>query len=572
MLFATAQGRTIVVSGNGGPGVDETTIGRALEVAEPGDTIRIRAGVYSESLTLISGVSLEGDGAERVTLTNSGLIVRAQDVTEASISGVTFKGGSAGSPTVLLYRSSVIIEHCDFTGAASRGLEVQEIAEPVIRSCRFVNLSGAGVFFAANATGLMESCVISGCGTDGISVGGSSSPSIVGCLVQNNGQNGLFAYEQSSPQVRRSLFKSNRLHGALVQSKASPSFDACQFQNNAATGILSQDGAPTVRDSVVRHNLQQGIAFKGGSGRIEGTTVLGHTDYQPAMLMEARAAFAIKNCVVALNGFSGLLVRSGATGSVSFSTFYMNRNEGIWVKDGRQTSINHCLFVGQHSLKFGIGLSIWPQAKATAMGNVAWDNAAGNYKGLRPDEQNLVSEVRMVRPELLDLSYPSTAPEPRVGDTRPGASPDAARFDINLPQKLEAWLGGEALAEEQAVASRQASPTPKPTATPIAAPIITIFSDISDTSSRRHDLAFTIESPAPLTEVTLTLNGKAQFIVDPADGKALRRFDVDTEGGHERMIFEYRLDLLPGPNRIEIVAETEAHKSEIDATILRVRR
>jgi hypothetical protein len=70
-----------------------TSIQAAIDASQPGDTVLVAPGVYTEHLTLRSGIHLQGSGAEQTTLDGLGQstsLIMADDVRGASVRGFRF--------------------------------------------------------------------------------------------------------------------------------------------------------------------------------------------------------------------------------------------------------------------------------------------------------------------------------------------------------------------------------------------------------------------------------------------------------------------------------------------------
>jgi hypothetical protein len=84
-----AEGRSLAVPS------EYATIQAAIDAAQPGDTVRVAAGTYTESLRMKAGLCLHGAGARRTTLDAGGEARTLVDLTGAPgsvVTGFTFRG------------------------------------------------------------------------------------------------------------------------------------------------------------------------------------------------------------------------------------------------------------------------------------------------------------------------------------------------------------------------------------------------------------------------------------------------------------------------------------------------
>jgi hypothetical protein len=89
-----AEGRRLEVP------AEYATIQAAIDAAQPGDTVRVAAGTYTESLQMKAGICLHGAGAKRTTLDALGQGLTLVDLSGAPgsvVTGFTFRGSRVPS-------------------------------------------------------------------------------------------------------------------------------------------------------------------------------------------------------------------------------------------------------------------------------------------------------------------------------------------------------------------------------------------------------------------------------------------------------------------------------------------
>lgn len=99
MAFAvtTAEARTWIV---GGPGADFPFIGPAIAAASPGDTIRVRAGVYREDLVVRKPLKISGEGAALLIGTGAGTVVTLA-APGCELTGLAIEGSGTGQTNAM---------------------------------------------------------------------------------------------------------------------------------------------------------------------------------------------------------------------------------------------------------------------------------------------------------------------------------------------------------------------------------------------------------------------------------------------------------------------------------------
>jgi nitrous oxidase accessory protein NosD len=183
------------------------TIGRALEVAESGDTIKVRPGVYSESFWIktLARITIEGSGSHSTTIDGH---VWADWCEELIIDGFTIKGDPDRKVGIwcwnvaTAYVSNCIID-CPYYGAV--GIWVELGTSMWVNDSQIGNTGEEGYGVAAELSSFMHlhTCTIEGNGI-GVSSAGNSYTEIVNCEVKHNNPYywGIEAWENSEVNIR----------------------------------------------------------------------------------------------------------------------------------------------------------------------------------------------------------------------------------------------------------------------------------------------------------------------------------------------------------------------------------
>jgi uncharacterized repeat protein (TIGR01451 family) len=231
---ALAQGSTIryVDCASGTDSGDCTaspckTIGYALSQANNGDTIRVAACTYTESLTLNKPVSLTSDCAEetiihalsgeRVMTINGATITNSTVISGFTITGGNMSGRGGG---IAIYSSSPMLSHNIVTNNHASGYGggiyvIGSAASPTLNSNRIISnttsSNGGGVFIDDYSSPLLVNNVIArnraSSNGGGIYIDFYSIPSIINnTIVANNlgpswANEGIFTYNSPSPTI-----------------------------------------------------------------------------------------------------------------------------------------------------------------------------------------------------------------------------------------------------------------------------------------------------------------------------------------------------------------------------------
>jgi len=239
---ALAQGSTIRYV-DGGSGTDSgdctashcKTIGYALSQANDGDTIRVAACTYTESLTLNKPVSLIGDGAddtiihalsgERVMTINGATITNSTVISGFTITGGNMSGQGGG---IAIYSSSPMLSHNIVTNNHASGYGggvyvIGSAASPTLNSNWIISnttsSNGGGVFIDNYSSPLLVNNVIArnraSSNGGGIYIDFYSEPTIINnTIVANNlgpswANEGIFMYNLPSPIIVNNIIVSH---------------------------------------------------------------------------------------------------------------------------------------------------------------------------------------------------------------------------------------------------------------------------------------------------------------------------------------------------------------------------
>jgi len=203
------------------------TISTAVAKAKSGDTIKLGPGEYTDHVTLVAGVTLEGPGADKATITGDDYAVIRCDGAKVQVRGVRIRGG----------------------GQTTRGVNAS--APVYVADCRFEKVPEAVALMEAPLSDVVN-CTFENCGI-GVRAIGGASPSVLGCLFRG-GDMGVFGMD-GSPYIRNCVFTGVKT-GAKIMGGESPVVRNCVFTGCERAGVEAANAGggfstgPIVRNDV----------------------------------------------------------------------------------------------------------------------------------------------------------------------------------------------------------------------------------------------------------------------------------------------------------------------------------
>jgi len=162
------------------------SIDDALAKAQPGDTISVAPGTYSEKVRLKSGVAVTAQRVHEAIIRGS---IIADGIQDARLEGFSIREGDAG---VRITDSDVVLSRDD-------------IGE----------IRGTGLTFSGNSRGAVVACEIHNNAGAGILVEGGAAPAIENNVIRDNGTQagalmpGLFVKSVLNPVIAANIFSGN---------------------------------------------------------------------------------------------------------------------------------------------------------------------------------------------------------------------------------------------------------------------------------------------------------------------------------------------------------------------------
>lgn len=326
------------------------SITHAISQANPGNTIQIAAGDYTESFTIDRPLTLQGSGADstniqahaqpgmattRVLSVTAGLSVEIADVTirhgHASGGGASGRGGGINNTSSTLRLTNVILHENEATyGGGMYNNDSSPTLTNVTFSRNAANNQGqGGGMYNFNSSPILTNVTFSENTANnnggGISNSGSSSPTLANVSFTDNEANG---------------------GGGGIRNTASsaPTLNGVEFSGNAARyggGIYNIDSSPVLSNTTFSHN----VAIDLGGG-------IYNEDSSPLL---ANVAFT-ENTSGNGGGISNTGNSSPILTNVAFTANTATGGGGIINLDGSFPRLINATFIGNEATQFGGGI------------------------------------------------------------------------------------------------------------------------------------------------------------------------------------------------------------------------
>jgi len=236
-----------------------------------GATIKVRPGLYRESLVLDKDVEIIGEGERaEIVLETTGAHCITMATDRAAVRNLTLRQRSQPSDEkgcVHIPQGELLLEDCDLTSDSLSCIEICNAGTaPIIRRCAIHDSASAGVYVHSQGEGFLEDCQIYANAYAGVEISTGSNPTLRGCRIALN-RDGVVIRENST---------------GLLQD--------CEIEYNAEAGVwIQESGKPTLRRCKITGNVMQAIyVVNGGRGTVENCDLRGNT--QGAWFIDASSS------------------------------------------------------------------------------------------------------------------------------------------------------------------------------------------------------------------------------------------------------------------------------------------
>ncbi len=262
ILSGPGSSRVIVVDDDGGQWADHTTIRDAMNASNPGDTVLVYAGNYSEGIWINQSIVIEGNGSKEVILDNNDgvfqFLISANDVAISGISMPPF----AGNPHIIDCRN-VSITDCIFNVEWS-WLNIMNVDVMQFKDNTFISTNPFGTTLSIEESTLVDvhRCTFYGWGIAGY----LSELTVQEVTVVDAFNSGITLVECNDIQILDTEVSNSGVDGILLVDSEYVSLNRGSVSSNGEAGInISMSMNITITKSDLTDNDGDGIQMNFGS-------------------------------------------------------------------------------------------------------------------------------------------------------------------------------------------------------------------------------------------------------------------------------------------------------------------
>ena len=361
------------------------SIGKAINAARAGDTVRVKKGVYTETIKFNNGIKLVGDGMDDVTVrcdAKKDVVLFVDRRKSGLISGLTFEHTGSDPdddrfPIILLRKSFVELFRCRVRHGVGAGVVVGDGGGPTIRECIVESNAWEGISVCGKGTrATLKNNLCSGNGFFGIYFDGGAGGLAEGNTCEKNSISGIFVRNKgTTATLRKNICRKNKQQGIdFAMGGGIAEENVCENNGNCDILVRGSAASPTLKNNRCK-NSGNGIYFlRGASGLAEGN-ICENSKKSGICVKGPDTAPTFRNNVVRHSGNNGIWFGKGAGGVAQGNICEKNKGTGIAVTDkGTSPKLrdNVCKDNGDGDIKYLNGAQA-PASEDDAEGNVDED-------------------------------------------------------------------------------------------------------------------------------------------------------------------------------------------------------
>jgi F-box protein 11 len=339
------SGQTYTVAQTGGG--DFRSIAKALSAVPEGATIKVRPGLYRESLVLDKDVEIIGEGERaEIVLETTGAHCITMATDRAAVRNLTLRQRSQqsdGKSCVYVPQGQLLLENCDLTSESFCGIEICNAgAAPIIRRCAIHDSASAGVYVHSQGAGLLEDCQIYANALAGVHIREGGNPTLRGCRIYEGKEGGVFVYENGAGLLEDCQIYANARAGVSIGEGGNPTLRGCRIYEGKSGGVFVWgNGAGLLEDCQIYANALAGVEIKtGGNPTLRGCRI--YEGKSSGVFVYENGAGLLEDCEISASDRAGVWVQESGEPTLRRCKITGNVMQAIYVVNGGKGTVEDC--------------------------------------------------------------------------------------------------------------------------------------------------------------------------------------------------------------------------------------
>lgn len=338
-------------------GVDQdfSSIQEAIDAAEPGATIEVYPGEYSESVRLYKDVSLTGvSSGQDITIigqSSYALHVRADN---ANVSNLTIRQleGPNSIFAVLIDSGDSVLDGLDIRSTSGAAVAIRSGANPTLQNSEIHSGTQTGIFVFDGGKGVIRNNRVHGHELANIEIRDANSTPV----IQNN-----------------EIFQS-QYSGIYIHNGAGGEIRSNDIRNNRMAGVyLTRSDNVLVSDNAIFDNEEEGVVFtESAQGELRANRI--YRNERAGVSVSNQAAPTVVNNEIYQGNASGIFVYDNASGTFRDNTIYEHRLSNVVVT----TMANPTFRNNQIHSSQQVGVFVYENGRGNFIENEIYENSIAN--------------------------------------------------------------------------------------------------------------------------------------------------------------------------------------------------
>jgi F-box protein 11 len=316
---------------------DFTTIGAAIEAAQPGDRILVRPGLYEEGLVIDKPLELLGDGpVADIVIQARGSDAVLFQANIGRIANLTLRqaGGTGDWYGVDITQGRLELEGCDISSQSLACVAIRNGADPRVRRNHIHRGVQSGVHVYDDGLGLLEDNDIHSNALAGVTIETGGNPTLRRNQIHDGQQSGVYVYDDGLGLLEDNDIHSNALAGVVCMTGGNPTLRRNQIHDGQQSGVyVCEYGLGLLEDDDIHSNALAGVAIKtGGNPTLRRNQI--HDGKQSGVYVYGDGLGLLENNDIRDNGHAGIEIKTGGNPTLRRNRINGNGYEAVWIYSG----------------------------------------------------------------------------------------------------------------------------------------------------------------------------------------------------------------------------------------------